>query len=311
MTETSATPPQVGDRAGEPRPDPSMPPGPSTARTVEIRRVRFDEGLDELPRHFAAEGDLIDSHLMAAMSSMFPDGEEFFVRSVRHFRGEITDPVLAREVAGFIGQESLHGREHRAVNRRLAELGYPTRMGERTTRVLLGLRERLFPAKANLAATAALEHFTATWAEMALTQEREHHAHPVVADLMTWHALEETEHKAVAFDVYRAVGGTERTRVWTMRLVRVGFSLALFVQTFLSLLGDRDTYRPGVLRASLRRFRSNPLVGPWVRERLKDYDRPDFHPDDHDTSALLDEWRATLFGEDCTLTHRLATPYAA
>ena len=47
---------------------------------------------------------------------------DFFVRSVRYFRDQITDPDLQRQVAGFIGQESVHGREHRAFNRRLAEL---------------------------------------------------------------------------------------------------------------------------------------------------------------------------------------------
>ncbi|MEL7208382.1 MAG: metal-dependent hydrolase, partial [Actinomycetota bacterium] len=178
-------------------------------------------------------------------------------------------------------------------------------------RVLLGLRERLFTAKANLATTAALEHFTAIFAEVALTQEDDRRAHPVIADLFIWHALEETEHKAVAFDVYRAVGGSERTRIWTMRLVRIGFATALVLQTAVSLLGDRETYRRGVLRASLRRFRDSPLLGRMVKERLDDYDRPGFHPDDHDTDELLAEWREALFGETGRLNHRLVTTEAA
>ena len=140
-------------------------------RKVPTRRISFEESLQDLPRHFAADGDLILSHLAAALSSVFPDGEDFFVRSVRHYRDQITDPELKRQVAGFIGQEAMHGREHRALNDRLDELGYPTKTFERLTKRGLALRERVAPPMSNLAATAALEHFTATLAELLLTSD--------------------------------------------------------------------------------------------------------------------------------------------
>src|SRR5690606_22287460 len=89
------------------------------SRPVPTRRISFEESLADLPKHFAADGDLIMSHVLASLSSVFPDGEDFFVRSVRRFRDEITDPALRRQVSGFIGQESVHGREHRALNDRL------------------------------------------------------------------------------------------------------------------------------------------------------------------------------------------------
>ena len=78
--------------------------------TIPTRRVSFEESLRDVPKHFAAGEDLILSHLAVCMSAVFPDGEDFFVRSVRHYRDRITDPVLKRQVAGFIGQESVHGR---------------------------------------------------------------------------------------------------------------------------------------------------------------------------------------------------------
>src|SRR5688500_2847950 len=136
----------------------------STARKVPTRRISFEESLQDLPKHFAADGDLILSHLAAALSSVFPDGEDFFVRSVRHYRDQLTDPELKRQVAGFIGQEAMHGREHRAFNDRLDQLGYPVKRYEKITKWGLELREKVAPAKSNLAATAALEHFTATLA---------------------------------------------------------------------------------------------------------------------------------------------------
>jgi predicted metal-dependent hydrolase len=278
-------------------------------RAIPTRRISFDETLQHLPKHFAGDGDLIMSHVLAALSGVFPDGEDFFVRSVRRFRDQITDPELKRQVAGFIGQEAIHGREHRDLNDRLAELGYPTKRLERFTRWGLGQRERLLSDHNNLAATAALEHFTATLAEILL---RDPEARRVVGDehvtdLLLWHALEESEHKAVAFDVYKAVGGTERTRTMVMNIITIGFVGGMSLQAIISALSDRDTYRGTTLLRSIRRLRRSPFLRREVWERLRDYNRPDFHPDDHDTTELVAEWRARLFGDEGTLTELLTT----
>jgi predicted metal-dependent hydrolase len=267
----------------------------------------FEAALRHLPKHFAVDGDIILSHLAATLSGVFPDGEDFFVRSVRNFREQISDAALKRQVGGFIGQEAVHGREHRVLNDRLASLGYPTKRIEWVVRKGLGLRERHLPPIANLAATAALEHFTATLAELVLTSEetRDLFGDDTVKGLFVWHALEESEHKAVAFDVYKAVGGTERMRVWTMKLLRWAFVSGLTIQVLLSLLGDAGSYRRGHLIRSWRRVRRSPLLRRELWERLKDYDRPDFHPADHDTTALVETWREALFGVDGRLVDKL------
>lgn len=278
------------------------------ARKVPTRRISFEEALQTVPKHFAVDGDVVLSHLAASLSSVFPDGEDFFVRSVRHFRSEITDPELKKQVAGFIGQEAIHGREHRAFNDRLHELGFRTvKPVERLTRRGLALRERIASPKSNLAATAALEHFTATLAELVLTNEevRDLFGHDEVRNLFVWHALEESEHKAVAFDVYKAVGGTERMRVWTMNFLRYGFVAGLATQIAIGVLLDRETYRKGNLRKSLRRLRRSPLLSRDLWEQLKDYNRPDFHPDDRDTNELVEQWRKELFGEVGSLNDKL------
>ena len=232
---------------------------------------------------------------------------------MRYFRDQISDPELKRQVAGFIGQEAMHGREHRALNARLATLGYPTRRMERMTRRALGLRERITTPTSNLAATAALEHFTATLAELVLTdpEARRRLGHDAVRDLLLWHALEESEHKAVAFDVYRHVGGSERTRVLTMKMIRFSFVVVMSLESIVSLLGDRDARRPATLRASIGRLRTSPFLTREVWNRLKDYDRRDFHPDDHETAGLVEQWRDELFGDAGTLTDHLITRSAA
>jgi uncharacterized protein len=268
-------------------------------RKVPTRRVSFDETLQGMPKHYAADGDLITSHLIAALSALFPDGEDYFVRSVRKVRDQVTDPELRHQVAGFIGQEAVHGREHRALNDRLDELGYPTKALERFTRRALAVRERLMSDLSNLAATAAFEHYTATLAEILLTspEVRELCGHEGVRDLLVWHALEESEHKAVAFDVYRAVGGSERMRTVTMNLVTVGFLTTLGVHLARSLARDRATYRRGALRASWRRVRRTPFLSRETWRRLRAYNRPGFHPDDRDTTDLIRRWRGELFGD--------------
>jgi predicted metal-dependent hydrolase len=266
---------------------------------VPVRRIELEPSFESVPKHFARDGDLIASHFIAALSAQFPEGEKFFIRSVRHYRDRITDPVLKEQVAGFIGQEVVHGREHDALNVHLARLGYPTLRVDRLLRRTLGFRSRHVPAIANLASTAALEHFTATLAELVMESEETRAAmgHDAVRDLFLWHALEESEHKAVAFDVYRAVGGTERLRIMTMKIVRYMFVIGTTVEMILSLLGDQATYHPRALVASWRRFRRHPIVSREMWERLKAYERPGFHPNERPTHDLIETWRERLFGE--------------
>ena len=273
---------------------------------VPTRRVALEATFDAMPRHFAG-GDLLRSHFCAALSALFPDGEDYFVRSVRHYRDRIEDPELKRQVAGFIGQEAMHGREHRAFNDRLAELGYPTRGAEAFVRRGLALRTRVAPPIANLALTAALEHFTATMGELVLLDEetRSSFGDPAVHDLFVWHALEEAEHKAVAFDVYRAVGGSERLRTLTMKVTRWLFVAVVAAEMATSLLGDRAAWHPARLRASWRAFRRMPVMQPSTWATLKAYERRGFHPGDHDTTALVEEWAERLFGPEGTMRDKL------
>jgi hypothetical protein len=279
-------------------------------RVVPTRRISFEYPLDDLPKYFAADEDIVMSHLIAMLSSVFPDGEDFFVRSVRHFRDQIDDPELKKQVAGFIGQEAIHGREHREVNERFAELGYPTKGVEQFTKKGLAIREKLAPAKANLASTAALEHYTATLAETLLSDPdaRNTIAHDEVRSLFLWHALEESEHKAVAFDVYKAVGGSERMRTITMNIVHIGFISGMLITTAISLLRDPVARRsPRRVWRGLKKLRRSPFVSRAMLHQLRAYNRPDFHPDDRDTADLVEQWREELFGDAGTLNDRLAT----
>jgi predicted metal-dependent hydrolase len=273
---------------------------------VRARRIRFSYPTGSLQRHFVG-GDLVMSHVVAHLSALFPEGEDFFVRSVRRFADQITDPELTSRVQGFIGQEVTHGREHRALNERLHQMGYPTRRIDRITHRDFKRFERLLSPLTCLAVTAAFEHHTAVLAEMLLSDER---AQAIlgateVRSMLLWHAIEESEHRSVAFDVYHSVGGTETRRIWTMRIIELTFTASVVFFSALSLLGDRATYNPVRLFRSLAALRNSPLLTRAVVRRIRAYTKRGFHPDDTDNTALLEHWTAELFGEHGALVDHL------
>ena len=275
-------------------------------RTVRTRRIAFAYPPASLDRHYV-NGDLVMSHVVAVLSAMFPEGEDFFVRAVRKHADRVTDPELKEQVAGFIGQEVTHGREHRALNERLQQMCYPTRRVDRWVGLGLRRNERWFPPRIQLAITAALEHYTATLAETLLTDERAQAllGETEVRSMLLWHALEESEHKAVAFDVLRTVVGDEKLRIRTMRVITVLFLGDVVIHTVLSLLADRATYNPRRLVHSLAELRHSPFLSPKVARRIRAYNRVGFHPDDFDATELVERWRAELFGTDGALADHL------
>lgn len=281
-------------------------PVDEAARPIKTRRIKFRYPTGSLNRHYV-QGDLVMSHIIAMLSAVFPEGEDYFIRSVKHFSDQITDPLLKKQVAGFIGQEVTHGREHRELNERLQQMGYPTGIVDRMTKRGMSLYTRYLPPRFNLAMTAALEHYTATLAETLLTDQRAQDllGEGEVRSMLLWHALEESEHRAVAFDVYRAVGGTERMRAWAMRLITTVFLCGTLLDTLMSLLLDRATYNPVRLFRSIAELRHSPFVTRDVLARVRAYNRPGFHPDEFDNTDLVERWNTELFGEQGQLAGHL------
>ena len=263
------------------------------------RRVRFPMPTSTKRQHFV-DGDLVMSHFISVLSATFPEGEDFFIRSVRNFQSSIDDPQLDTAVKGFIGQEATHRHQHRLLNERLQVMGYPTARIDRHVGRLIKRLERRFSPEMRLSMTSALEHYTATLAEIILTSEDAQKliGQTEVRPILLWHAFEESEHKAVAFDVYRLVGATERTRVRGMRIASVILFGELILQTALSMAADRASYNPVTLVRSLYRFSRTPMFTADALRRFRSYNRPGFHPDDWDSAAILEHWSKELFDQD-------------
>jgi len=275
-------------------------------RDVRTRRIGFNYPEGGFNRHYVS-GDLVMSHIVSMLSATFPEGEDFFVRSVRHYADQITDPELKKQVQGFIGQEVTHGREHRALNERLQTMGYPTRFVDRFVKGNLKREEKVFGPAWCLAVTAALEHYTATLAEKLLTSDKAQALLGTneVRSMLLWHALEESEHKAVAFDVFQTCVGNEKMRIRAMRVTTVMFLFFVTMHTINSLLRDRATYNPKTLIKSVLALRHSPFVEKDVIAHLRAYTKPGFHPDDHDNTELIAYWSAQLFGEQGSLADHL------
>lgn len=274
----------------------------------KTRRIRFRFGDDGKAHKYFVEDDIVYSHFVAGLSGGFPPGEEGFIRSVRKFSDQITDPVLKKRVAGFIGQESVHGQEHRRVNEKLVEMGYPIAWWDSKKQVDRLIRfENMLPPRAHLAFTAMAEHMTAILAERTLGSEEVQAipGDPEVWHLLNWHALEELEHKSVAFDVYRAVGGTETMRIGLM-LVAMTIVPPLTLGILAgSLLSDPVARRqPRRLLREARGLFGGPLF-KGILSDVRQYLRPGFHPDDINTGELLDRWQQELFGSKGILVDHL------
>jgi len=286
-----------------------MDPEPESAvepRRLTTRRPRFDFDGQLSDRHFA-RGDLLTSHFVALMSAIIPEGERFVIEAVKEYRTDITDPELRSQVNAFIGQETMHQREHDRLNEVLHDMGYPTRFVHRSGVLLRGLGRRLFPRRMQLACTAAIEHWTAVIAEHSLGAEQ-----PTVTELddevaafLTWHLIEEIEHKSVAFDVMRSLGTSERQRIAAMRLLILFVGPSLALGLLVSLAKDPAARNPVNVWRSLRWVRANSaMASESFGADVRSWRQHGFHPDDRDHSELLDRWTDLAFGPGSIVEQR-------
>ena len=229
-----------------------------------------------------------------AMSITFPLGEKFFIDSVRHFSDEIQDPKLTGDIRAFCGQEGFHRREHERYNQTLCQLrGYDLGYLEGRLQKNIALGKKYMSPLQQLAATAAFEHITAIMAESALSEDNPmvNAVDATMQELWDWHAAEEMEHKSVAFDVYRAVGGTEKMRKGAMR--RATFFLLMDVMVGLTHMLRRDgkfwSLRLWGQGWKFLFFKGGILRRVWPA--YKEYFRDGFHPWQSDTRPLLQTWK--------------------
>lgn len=269
-----------------------------TPRDLQIEKRDMKFGRETEPTRWWHSGEPGRTAFFNALSSTFPVGEKFFMTAVRHYRDGAPEP-LRSQIDDFLYQESMHSREHVVFNRQAEDVGYDIAPLEDRARRTIAWVKRRSPLQ-QLAATCALEHFTATLAHDALADPRHLNGSTAEAKrLWQWHAMEEIEHKAVAFDTYlHATRDMTAFRRWLKRslvmcVTTMRFHYVIFRNTADLLRQDgRNDFttwrkllvylygRPGTLRLL--------LLGVFT------YMRPGFHPWQLDDRALLTKALAAL-----------------
>jgi uncharacterized protein len=235
------------------------------------------------------------THFFNALSLLFPAGERFFMDSVRYYRDGIGDPDLKKQVLGFIGQEAMHTREHIEYNDLLQAAGLPAHKLDKRLWAILNFSRKVLPPSLQLAQTVALEHYTAMLADLLLADTARNIEGSVEGykQMWLWHALEETEHKSVSFDVWNTSIPPGLKRY----LMRTGTMLATTV-LFWVIVFD---YHTALMRAHGRRqgkvtgkwqlikFLYGPRHGvfPGIALEWLRFFKPGFHPWDQDNRRHL------------------------
>lgn len=264
--------------------------------SITVRRLDLEVG-EETPTYWFDDNQYLTA-LLNGLAITFPPGERFFIRSVKHFMAGIDDPKLTERVRAFTGQEAMHTKEHLTFNRFLDGRGFPAKaMEDFVTRRIGKIQSESTPA-ANLARTAALEHFTAILATALLEHpEILDRMDPAVAKLWAWHAIEEIEHRSVAFDVYKEAVDDEELRLRMMRVTTIIFLLANIIRTHILIKASPrpfDARRAlGAVKTLFGRRGLLRKIGP----RYLAYYRKDFHPSELEADELLDRAKAEYLQE--------------
>ncbi len=273
---------------------------PRLRRPAQVSIIPQKLGLDYrqgLAPNFYANNVFL-SAMFQALSAQFPAGERFLIASVRMFQPYITDEALAQDARGFIGQEAHHAKEHEALNQALKAIGIPTDHIERNTQWLIDNISTHLSPENQMAATAALEHFTAMLGSLVLSNPSLfEEVHPSFRALFIWHAIEESEHKAVAFDVYQnTIGSYPRL-----------MAAYLWTSSLLMLLTSYYTCRILIRNGGITNMRHLREALAWMfglgkgkghfRRMLPQYFsffRPHYHPWEEDNSADIIYWKQVL-----------------
>ena len=257
--------------------------------TQAITPRDLDVDFAPVPRHWLA-GSSAATAVANGVNLLFPHGERFFVRSVKHFLDRIEDPELRAQIKGFFGQEGRHAREHDRFNAILRAQGFEVDRFLGTYEKLALWVEAHVSPELRLAVTAACEHFTATLAEGALRGRMLDASAPEMRTLLAWHAAEEIEHKAVAYDVLQQIDPSYGLRVLGLAMATVLLGGFWLWATVMLLRQDRVRW-PAALR-QLRAVPREPVIRRVFLRGIRQYLRPGFHPSRVPNEGLAAEWFA-------------------
>lgn len=252
---------------------------------IPVRHPQFDFP-ETLDRYWLGNNPF-KTHLANSITLLFPDVEQYFIRTIKREQRYLPGGELRQAAAAFVGQEAQHATAHAQFWQNLRQQGFQfDRYRQRLQFVLKERVEKHLGRLLNLAVVAGMEHMTQSLAELALEQAYFSAAEPDLQRLFEWHAAEELEHKTVAYDVLKNATNSYWIRVLGL-LIAYGVVLSgIFSATFLLLAQDKKL-RDGKVWLELLRFL-------FVKERFAwrlfanfiRYLRFNFHPAQRDNGWL-------------------------
>lgn len=261
--------------------------------TITVRKgLDFGFKQDTIPKYWM-ENDPFKTRLMDIVQAVFPDGERYFMSSVNAFKNDVKDSELHAEVLDFMQQEGQHGRVHTEYNQRLARQGLKVHAFENEAKKIANRRLKWLSPAYNVALTAALEHITAMMADLFFAEKKVMAgADKRVRAMLAWHAIEEMEHKAVAFDVMQQVAkvGYFR-RVLAMFHAATMFSIYILFATWAALRMDGFTRRQ-VAKMYLKATGWMLSLSWRLTWMIGQYYLPGFHPNKVKTVHNYQAWLA-------------------
>lgn len=259
-----------------------------------IVRENINFGLDgNIPKYWYLS-DPFKTRLFDSMHLTFPEGERFFMTSVRAFRNRIKDKELLQQVKEFTRQEAQHGIAHSQYHSALAAQGLPVAEMLAANKAELDGYLKNYSPEFNVALTAAFEHFTGLLAETFFSHdETTKGMDDRIRALMAWHAMEEMEHKSVAYDVMvqiAKVGYWKRilalgVAMWQVRRMMFGFTNQLLKEDGFSWL-----QRKTLLVKNIRWMFGRRGVLAMRFSHFIAYLKPSFHPEDIPTLPGYYTW---------------------
>ncbi len=264
---------------------------------VKPRQMKFP--FEKTQRRFFFDDNPLKSAYIAALSATFPPGEGEFIDSVRLYRDKVEDPELKKQIRGFIGQEGHHSHQHKQMNRQLNDLGFDAMRLERHLARDIEKFKKDRPDRTRLAMTVGMEHITAIMADHALNNpETFDGLDEPIRELLLWHAVEEIEHKAVAFDVFMSCEGDRALLHKCMKVATTMFVIRISCYMVGLLWWSRSFPRWRAIKGFAKYLFGKKGVVRLIRRPYKEYFRDDFHPWDHQNQALVEMWKTNFYNAD-------------
>ncbi|MFW1857824.1 metal-dependent hydrolase [Acinetobacter defluvii] len=268
---------------------------------IPIRHMKFDFEPEKLDPKFYRNAELASAYF-ASLSIFLTYGEDLVIDTARYHRDFIKDPLLKQRVTSLIGQEAIHSKMHEEMNDAYAEIDLPVKIFRYLAEIVFDYGFNRLPQPMKLSLMAGIEHFTAVLAEYMMnhqeiffdSQDEKQRA------IWMWHMLEESEHKDIAYDVFQTLSNNYALRMAGFFPALITILVLIYVASFTVPL-----YRKPSNIISLKYWKDVPYnfgllfgfkdgVYGSTLKHIFDYMRPDFHPNDHDTSDFLAYYKETL-----------------